>query len=167
MKNKIKIIYLIIIGFIIIFLLISHTFSLFNVIVDIPSILLLIILIIFPFIPDIRKIKWGDFEAEFNLVKTRKKLGAIKANTKLIQNYTDQMFLIAPESKKELTFSELKDQIDALLIQLAELQKELFGIEIHNEAERKETEKYKVQIDALLVQLAELQKQLIKLEKEK
>lgn len=62
--KKIKITYFIIIGLISLFLLIAHTFSLFSVLVDSCSILLLIILIFLPFINRLKKLKWGDLEAE-------------------------------------------------------------------------------------------------------
>jgi hypothetical protein len=74
LKNK----YLILIGLIALFLLIAHTFSLPNVVVDSYSLLLLLILIFLPIIPSFKKIKWGDFEAEISQTEIKKMEQSLK-----------------------------------------------------------------------------------------
>lgn len=73
--KNLKIAYLILVGLAAFFLLVAHTFSLFSVVVDTYSILLIGLLLLLPFIPSLKKIKWGDFEADL-LDKT--KLDVIK-----------------------------------------------------------------------------------------
>lgn len=65
-----KITYLVLIGLVTLFLLAVHTFSLFSVVVDNYSILLIGLLLLLSVIPSLKKIKWGDAEADF-LVKTK------------------------------------------------------------------------------------------------
>lgn len=47
-------------------LLAAHTFGLGTVSVDSTSILLLVLMLVSPFVSTIRKVKWGDFEAEID-----------------------------------------------------------------------------------------------------
>lgn len=94
--NKFQKIYLIFIGFIALFLLIVHTFSLLSsllsVVVDTYSLLLIVILIFLPLIPNFKKIKWGEFEAEITseeITKIDKSLSKIKPSTKSeVKGYT-------------------------------------------------------------------------------
>jgi hypothetical protein len=53
-------------------LLATHTFNLTKISVDSTSILLLIIILISPFIASVRKIKYGDFEAEIDPKEVQK-----------------------------------------------------------------------------------------------
>jgi hypothetical protein len=53
-------------------LLYTHTFNISNINIDSTSILLLIIILISPFIDSVRKIKYGDFEAEIDPKEVKK-----------------------------------------------------------------------------------------------
>lgn len=53
-------------------LLVDHSFKIANLTVDSTSILLLVVMLISPFIAAIKKIKFGDFEAEIDIDEIRK-----------------------------------------------------------------------------------------------
>jgi len=167
MKKKIKI-YLIIVGIIGFLLLVLHTSSLFDITVDTTSVLLLTILIILPFVPNLKKVRWGEFEAEI-LSETGEKLSGITTISELIKSYLRQTneHSLAPEipnSEEKLTVSILQKQINLLMAQLVELQKQLSEIEATTSSEKEVVENYRIQINALLTQLVELQRQLNELQ---
>lgn len=101
-----------------------HTFKLSNISVDSTSVLLLIISLISPFVISIRKIKFGDFEAEIDAAEVQK----LKSDVEKITKETEAEFIdkpeiyIATESIRELA---LTDPIIALAKVRIELEKVL------------------------------------------
>jgi hypothetical protein len=67
-------------------LLIDHSFKIVNLTVDTTSILLLVVMLLSPFIAAIKKIKFGDFEAEIDIDEIRK----IKSETEKTLNETQE-----------------------------------------------------------------------------
>jgi len=88
------------------FIFILHTFSLFNTKVDTTSILLLILLCLFPYLPKLKKIKWGDFEAEIS-----------SDDIKEIKKKTEKLPLI-PQSSSLKNNKYTKEELDRLTLDL-------------------------------------------------
>lgn len=105
-------------------LLCTHTFKLTTISVDSTSILLLIIILISPFIASVRKIKYGDFEAEIDPKEVQKiKTEAEKsADIKEPDDETRPEIYTATESIRELASS---DPVIALAKVRIELEKVL------------------------------------------
>lgn len=85
------IIYLILIGLATLFLLVAHTFSFFSVVVDTYSVLLIGLLLLLPFVPSLKKIKLGDFEADF-----------LKQTKNEVANKLENEFKINQEEKEKI-----------------------------------------------------------------
>lgn len=102
--------------------LISHTFNLFNLNVDSTSIILLILILLSPFITSIKKLKYGEFEAEINsdeIQKIKKELENV------IEDKNDQKEETSPVLKETKSIRELSnsDKIMALAKIRIELEK--------------------------------------------
>jgi len=67
-------------------LLVDHSFKIANLTVDSTSILLLVVMLLSPFVAAIKKIKFGDFEAEIDIDEIRK----IKSETEKILNESQE-----------------------------------------------------------------------------
>jgi len=105
-----------------ILLLIIHTFALMKISVDSTSILLLIIILISPFINSIRRIKYGDFEAEID----PKEIQKIKKEADGIIESSNQEDEIRPEiyaTTKSINDLASSDPIIALAKLRIELEK--------------------------------------------
>ena len=134
--------YFIFIVIVILSLLLAHTFPFMKnyIVVDNTSILLIIILIILPFIPNIKKIKWGDFEAEIDikeihkLEKSVKKMKSTDISTKMsldkskIKEYDKskladiyKRLLFLAESDPTMALVELKIELEKIIRSIYEL----------------------------------------------
>lgn len=103
-------------------LLISHTFKLFNLNVDSTSIILLILLLLSPFITSIKKLKYGEFEAEIDSNEIQK----IKSDLEnVIEDKDNKEEKHTPILKEIESITELSktDQIMALAKIRIELEK--------------------------------------------
>jgi len=98
----------------------THTFKLTGISVDSTSILLLIIILISPFIASVRKIKYGDFEAEIDPKEVEKiKTEAEKsAESKGPEEENRPEIYIATESIRDLASSDLVIALAKLRIEL-------------------------------------------------
>jgi len=83
-----------------IFLLIAHTFLFENINVDNISVTLLVVIFLSPFISSIRKIKFGDFEAEIDPKEVRK-----------IKEGVEAQLADMPTKQEEVFISNLSNQI--------------------------------------------------------
>lgn len=85
-----------------------HTFNFSSISVDSTSILLLIITLISPFIVSIRKIKYGDFEAEIDPEEVQKIKADADKNTNLSEDTDDRKpdIFVATESIRDLASSD-------------------------------------------------------------
>ena len=109
-------------------LLAAHSFKLFSLSVDSTSILLLLIILISPFISTIKRIKYGDFEAEID----PKEIEKIKANSEYlvetpnndedrrpeIYDATDSIYELA-ESDPVIALAKIRIELEKLLGRLA------------------------------------------------
>jgi len=117
----------------------THTFKLTNISVDSTSILLLIIILISPFIASVKKIKYGDFEAEIDPKEVQKIKTEADKNDELKKSdeETRPEIYAATESIRDLASS---DPVIALAKVRIELEKVLnrlariAGIEIKRPA---------------------------------
>jgi len=132
--KKSQLAYLILIAFITLSLLIIHTFPFFkiDIIIDNTSLLLIIILIILPFIPNLKRIKWGEFEAEIGTNEIRKLEESVK-RIKPIERKTDMKF----DGEKVIGYNkeELKE-LGIHLFSLAEYDPIIALVELRSELEK-------------------------------
>lgn len=109
-------------------LLIDHSFKIVNLTVDTTSILLLVLMLISPFIAAIKKIKFGDFEAEIDIDEIRK----IKSETEKTLHETQEDREERPEiyatsdaikalaeSDPVIALAKIRIEIEKILGQLA------------------------------------------------
>lgn len=101
-------------------LLIDHSFKIVNLTIDTISVLLLVVMLLSPFIAAIKKIKFGDFEAEIDIDEIRK----IKSETEKTLNETQE------DREESLEIYATSDAIKALaesdpVIALAKIRIEL------------------------------------------
>jgi hypothetical protein len=117
-------------------LLIDHSFKLVNVTVDTTSILLLVVMLLSPFVTAVKKIKFGDFEAEIDIAEIRKIKS--EAEKTLSDSQSDQE--IRPEiyeiSSSIKTLAE-SDPVIALAKIRIELEKALGQLARYNSLETK------------------------------
>lgn len=126
--------YLTLIIFITLLLLILHTFPFLkiDIIIDNTSILLIVILIILPFVPNLKRIKWGEFEAEIGTNEIRKLEESVK-KIKPIESIADVKFDKGPI--KGYNLEELKG-LGIHLFSLAEYDPITALVELKSELEK-------------------------------
>lgn len=107
-------------------LLVLHLFNLDFVVIDNITILLIVLLVMILFIPYLKKIKWGDFEAEINseevtkVEKEIKKLPEIKKEVYLYpedRQISEEINLVL-ESDHILALAKLRIELEKILNQI-------------------------------------------------
>lgn len=109
-------------------LLIDHSFKIVNLTVDTTSILLLVVMLLSPFIAAIKRIKFGDFEAEIDIEEIRK----IKSETEKTLNEnqedreerpeiyaTSDAIKTLAESDPVIALAKIRIELEKILGQLA------------------------------------------------
>lgn len=111
-------------------LLVDHSFKIVNLTVDTISILLLVVMLLSPFIAAIKKIKFGEFEAEIDIEEIRK----IKSETEKTLNEaqedregraeiyaTSDAIKALAESDPVIALAKIRIELEKILGQLARL----------------------------------------------
>lgn len=110
--------------FISIILLVIHTFNLFSLNVDSTSIVLLILILISPFITSIKKLKYGEFEAEINSEEIQKIKNEVETiiedkidseNISLIYKEIESIIELS-NSDKIMALAKIRIELEKLLI---------------------------------------------------
>lgn len=111
-------------------LLISHSFSFETIKVDNTSIILLIIILISPFITAIKKIKYGEFEAEIETKEVQKLKDIIENKIPIKEQITKEIPDIQQTSEniKELVSSDPVIALAKLRIELEKILKRFYKI---------------------------------------
>jgi hypothetical protein len=131
-------------------LLCAHTFKITNINIDSTSIFLLTIILISPFIASVRKIKYGDFEAEIDPKEVQKIKSDADKHSKIKEDEEDSRPAIyaATDSIRKLAASDpvialakLRIELEKLLSRLAringiDLKKHSLGIIINTLSNR-------------------------------
>lgn len=119
--------------FAILILLVLHVFSLNFIKIDNTTILLLVLLILSPFASSIKKIKWGDLEAEIRSNEVKKIEKEVKELPKpeegypyyKIQHVSDKIHLVL-ESDHILALANLRIEIEKLLNKILTLRQKKY-----------------------------------------
>lgn len=111
----------------VVILLICHTFNLGNITIDTTTIALLLLVLIIPFFDLIRKIKYGDFEAEIDpreVDRTITKVNIEYSPTAAPEESTDNEILLLVQSDPQLGLAKLRIEIEKTLSLLLSQRKE-------------------------------------------